>query len=107
MTVLMFGWEFPPHISGGLGTACSGLTLALTKEQTRILFVVPKAHGDESFDVINASEIVVPSESESPVLEVENESHEIIRTIAIPSTLLPYCTNEPGFAVEHQQLLLR
>jgi hypothetical protein len=31
MKVLMFGWEFPPHISGGLGTACFGLTESLTK----------------------------------------------------------------------------
>ena len=26
MKVLMFGWEFPPHILGGLGTASYGLT---------------------------------------------------------------------------------
>ena len=26
MRVLMFGWEFPPHIAGGLGTACYGMT---------------------------------------------------------------------------------
>ena len=25
MKVLMFGWEFPPHILGGLGTASYGL----------------------------------------------------------------------------------
>jgi glycogen synthase len=31
MKVLMFGWEFPPHISGGLGTACFGLTKGLAK----------------------------------------------------------------------------
>ena len=31
MKVLMFGWEFPPHISGGLGTACYGLTKGLSK----------------------------------------------------------------------------
>lgn len=29
MRILMFGWEFPPQISGGLGTACHGLTQAL------------------------------------------------------------------------------
>jgi chloramphenicol O-acetyltransferase type A len=29
MKVLMFGWEFPPHISGGLGTACYGMTTDL------------------------------------------------------------------------------
>jgi glycogen synthase len=42
--VLMFGWEFPPHNSGGLGTACLGLTRALC-DGTRgvdLTFVLPK-----------------------------------------------------------------
>ena len=29
MRVLMFGWEFPPYKSGGLGTACYGMGRAL------------------------------------------------------------------------------
>ena len=48
MKVLMFGWEFPPHITGGLGTACYGLTKALSVyRDLDITFVVPKAFGDE------------------------------------------------------------
>jgi hypothetical protein len=48
MKVLMFGWEFPPHISGGLGTACYGLTKGLSSfKDIEIIFVVPKAYGDE------------------------------------------------------------
>jgi len=48
MKVLMFGWEFPPHISGGLGTACYGLTNGMSfLEDMEILFVVPRAFGDE------------------------------------------------------------
>ena len=48
MKVLMFGWEFPPHISGGLGTACYGLTQGLSHiEDLDVTFVVPKAFGDE------------------------------------------------------------
>ncbi len=43
MKVLMFGWEFPPHITGGLGTACFGLTKGLTKHGTEVIFVVPKS----------------------------------------------------------------
>ena len=44
MKVLMFGWEFPPHITGGLGTACYGLTKALsTYDDLKVIFVVPKA----------------------------------------------------------------
>ena len=58
----MFGWEFPPHISGGLGTACAGLTQALEKENVEVLFVVPKLHGGEKADrttFINASVIPI------------------------------------------------
>lgn len=48
MKVLMFGWEFPPHISGGLGTASYGLTKGLSSiEEIEVTFVVPKAYGDE------------------------------------------------------------
>lgn len=38
----MFGWEFPPHKSGGLGTACLGLTRAMSKEDVDVTFVLPK-----------------------------------------------------------------
>jgi hypothetical protein len=40
--VLMFGWEFPPHNSGGLGAACFGLTKALTRRNVAVTFVLPK-----------------------------------------------------------------
>jgi glycogen(starch) synthase len=43
MKILMFGWEFPPHISGGLGTACHGLTNAMQAwSQHRLRFVLPR-----------------------------------------------------------------
>jgi len=52
MKVLMFGWEFPPHITGGLGTACYGLTKAMSSfDDMDITFVVPKAYGDEDTSV--------------------------------------------------------
>jgi glycogen(starch) synthase len=43
LRVLMFGWEFPPHISGGLGTACHQMTQALTRHGVRVTFVIPRA----------------------------------------------------------------
>jgi glycogen(starch) synthase len=46
----MLGWEFPPHISGGLGTACKGLTGAMGRLQARILFVLPRAIETEPRD---------------------------------------------------------
>ncbi len=42
MRVFMLGWEFPPFISGGLGTACYGLTKAMSGIGTDILFVLPR-----------------------------------------------------------------
>lgn len=60
MRVLMFGWEFPPHIAGGLGTACYGLTRGLAKNDVKVIFVVPRAYGDEDqrfVKVVNASDI--------------------------------------------------
>lgn len=46
--VLMLGWEYPPHISGGLGTACEGLTKALAPLDVSIDFVLPHLYGHES-----------------------------------------------------------
>ncbi|MFH2020589.1 MAG: glycosyltransferase family 4 protein, partial [archaeon] len=43
MKVLMFGWEFPPYASGGLGTACFGLTKGLCNHGIDITFVIPHA----------------------------------------------------------------
>ena len=48
MKVLMFGWEFPPHISGGLGTASYGLTKGFVPQgDVEIKFCIPKPYGDE------------------------------------------------------------
>lgn len=40
--VLMLGWEFPPFITGGLGTACHGLTKALDRAGVPVTFVLPR-----------------------------------------------------------------
>ena len=62
MKILMFGWEFPPHIAGGLGTACYGLTKALSKFGVEIKFVVPKIFGDEDssfMDFQSAGDVII------------------------------------------------
>ncbi len=38
----MFGWEYPPHHSGGLGVACKGLAHALMDNGVNVCFVLPK-----------------------------------------------------------------
>ncbi|OPL13363.1 MAG: hypothetical protein AVO39_03595 [delta proteobacterium MLS_D] len=48
MKIVMFGWEFPPAISGGLGTACRGLAEGLLANGAEIVFVAPGAEGPAS-----------------------------------------------------------
>ena len=88
MKVLMFGWEFPPHISGGLGTACYGLTKGLAKNEVEILFVMPHASGDEdktAVRILNASDIEIFAN----VKELE-EFWEHVNFFEIGSNLIPY-----------------
>jgi len=77
MKVLMFGWEFPPYVSGGLGTACFGMTRALADERIGILFVMPglEAPREERFlRVISAGSFAVEkisaTQEEIPDVEV-------------------------------------
>ena len=54
MKVLMFGWEFPPHILGGLGTASYGITKGLSAQpDVHITFCLPKPWGDEDKSFMN------------------------------------------------------
>ncbi|MDD3190269.1 MAG: glycosyltransferase family 4 protein [Candidatus Pacebacteria bacterium] len=57
MKVLMFGWEFPPFNSGGLGTACYGITKALSQKGVEINFVIPKKVeiSEEFLNIISAN----------------------------------------------------
>ena len=88
----MFGWEFPPHIAGGLGTACLGLTKGLAKQGVDVLFVMPKASGDEdqsAAKIINASDV----ESLYEYRDVE-EYWKNINFMEVGSNLMPYMTPE-------------
>ncbi len=54
MKVLMFGWEFPPHILGGLGTASYGITKGLAAiPDMDITFCIPAPWGDEDRSFMN------------------------------------------------------
>lgn len=98
MRVLMFGWEFPPHISGGLGTACFGLTKAMARRQVDILFVVPrlKAPPDSRhLTLISASGTRVSSralQTFEKTIKGIWEGHLTVRPLE--SALFPYATPE-------------
>jgi glycosyltransferase involved in cell wall biosynthesis len=99
----MFGWEFPPHITGGLGTACFGLTKGLMKHDTEVIFVVPRAYGDEnqeSVRLINASDVLVDTE------DAEYKDYwKRITFLQIGSNLIPYVGPEEFTDIIAQQEL--
>ncbi len=90
MRVLMFGWEFPPHITGGLGTACYGLTRALMQQQgvKEVIFVVPRVWGGE-----DGSFVQLRSASDVEVRLTE-ELGERLRFVYVDSNLVPYVSVE-------------
>lgn len=49
-TIFNIGWEYPPHIAGGLGIACQGMTRALGSRGHSIQFLLPRLYGDETVD---------------------------------------------------------
>lgn len=90
----MFGWEFPPHIAGGLGTACYGMTRGLARNGVDVTFVMPHASGDEDqrfVDIVNASDV------ETVFGKVDSDSADIIEKMSfihIDSNLVPYLSPE-------------
>jgi glycogen(starch) synthase len=77
MKILMLGWEYPPHISGGLGTACEGLTTALARRGIEIDFLVPKLYGEEDaphMHLLGAASEHIPPEA-SPDAPTHGRGH--------------------------------
>jgi len=89
----MFGWEFPPRISGGLGTACYGLTKGLSKiPDMEVTFIIPKVFGDEekeSVRLIGANQIPVTRKN----VQVKGFIHKL-DIIEIGVNLIPYLSPE-------------
>ena len=89
----MFGWEFPPHIAGGLGTACYGLTRGLARNGVEVIFVVPKAYGDEDqrfIRVVNASDVDAIYRSG----DADSDIWRHVKFMEINSNMVPYISPE-------------
>ena len=102
MRVLMFGWEFPPHIAGGLGTACKGIVEGLAHNGVETLFVMPSASGDEDetcTKIINASDVAVEN-----VSETVDEFLDKVKFICVDSNIVPYVDPDEYFeAIEEMK----
>lgn len=89
----MFGWEFPPNISGGLGTACYGIIKGLSEyDDVHVTFVIPKSQGNElssgNLQLISADKVLI-GQREFAEIQWENVS-----LIQVQSELTPYLTPE-------------
>jgi len=98
----MFGWEFPPHITGGLGTACFGITKALSQLcDVDVIFVVPKTFGgeqDQAVELIAAADVPIFSKTQEKVIQQFSKEY-----IEITSNLLPY-QNPDDFWIQTRKL---
>lgn len=97
----MLGWEYPPHISGGLGTACEGLTRGLARQGVEVLFMVPRVFGDEDSSHMTLIDPLrhsvkrrkgagPSSDSQSRVTIEQLFSEAELQEIFIPAFLQPY-----------------
>ena len=96
----MFGWEFPPHISGGLGTACYGLTKGLVHNGVEVSLVVPRAYGDEDQSlvrIVNASDFAFDVR-QSRFFNAQNQ----VSYIEVNSQLVPYIGLDDYYNIVNQ-----
>ena len=103
MKVLMFGWEFPPHISGGLGTASYGLTKGLSGiEDISVIFVVPKSYGDEdqqSMRLIGANTVSITRKS----LDLKGFKKKL-DFLEVGSGIVPYIDPEDYWQLKEKEV---
>jgi len=94
---LMLGWEFPPFISGGLGTACYGLTKAMDRLSMPVVFVLPKAA--QPCATASGALAVIGASAEYPQAGFRH-----IRFRAVPSSLSPYAPAGNGRSSKARRL---
>ncbi len=95
MKVLMFGWEFPPFISGGLGVASHGIAKGLVNNGVEVTFVIPTKRKQELVPDINirllaADEVALSSDFAKTTKEYEEIKSQIDQKL-LP--LSPYYTS--------------
>lgn len=102
MKVFMLGWEFPPHISGGLGTACYGMTKGLDEIGVEVCFVLPTAIPVGSDDaahvalkspmsLLDQDGTLLPQYSQQSKM-VKQPGFQHVEMCRVPAVLQPYGT---------------
>jgi glycosyltransferase involved in cell wall biosynthesis len=107
MKVFMLGWEFPPFISGGLGTACHGLTRGLDEIGVDVVFVLPRTLPHDATSHVSfrtpaslngPSGTVSPSPGEESVEQGSHEEpFEHVTVKSVPAAMQPYAQPETTY----------
>src|SRR6186997_3181668 len=92
MRVFMLGWEFPPFISGGLGTACYGLTKAMSGIGTDIIFVIPRPVSNPFSTHVRLVSPRPGSKLAAPSTEFRLDEFEHVTFRTIDAQISPYNT---------------
>jgi glycosyltransferase involved in cell wall biosynthesis len=96
----MFGWEFPPFKSGGLGTHCYGLTKAMSSKNVQVTFVMPKAPGTVKSDFVK---LLAANQVSGYQIDSSTGDLKSLKIITTTSTLSsPYLTPEQYQAMIHK-----
>lgn len=77
----MLGWEFPPVYSGGLGTACYGLTKGLSHEGVDVTFIMPTGPSDIKGEYVK-------------LLVADKVYRDRVKIKKVKSLLVPYLNSE-------------
>ncbi len=85
----MFGWEFPPSISGGLGVACEGLVRGLLELDTEVALVLPRRSAATSIEHLR---IIPASEVDRAAHGRRGRVRTSLRVRRITTPLRPYMT---------------
>jgi glycosyltransferase involved in cell wall biosynthesis len=101
MRVFMLGWEFPPFISGGLGTACYGLTKAMSSIGTDIMFVLPRPVSTPFSTHVRLVSPRTGSPLASPSTEFRLDEFDHVTFRTVNAQLSPY--NTPADYQKQQQ----
>lgn len=100
----MLGWEFPPFISGGLGTACYGLTRAMDAMGLKVSFVLPKVVSGEYASHVK---LLTPGSHPRNMASYTVQELKNVLFHSITSTLQPYTLPEHYQATEEQNQFVR
>jgi glycosyltransferase involved in cell wall biosynthesis len=100
--IFMLGWEFPPFISGGLGTACYGLTRSMSKLGLEVIFVLPRSVGMD----MRSTHVRMRTPADINQLERQELERELknVKFRTIESPLRPYA-NAESYKREVEELI--